>query len=457
MKAILLSIGDELVLGQTLDTNGPWIAQQLAAVGCEVVGHVTVGDDQTAIEDAIGSASGHRDVPEIVVITGGLGPTEDDLTRQAIAESIGCELVLDETWLRRIEEYFRRLGRAMPERNRIQAMIPAGATMIPNDHGTAAGVHAVYRTPFVSPVGMPAVDPPRDRVLHIFALPGVPKEMKPMFVDRVLPIIREFGGGGGGGGVILQTTLHTFGLGESAIAELLGEQMMRGRNPSVGTTVSNNIVSIRINARAASRDEAERSMNETVEACKARLGDLVFAADDQTLSDAVAAMLAPSHLTVTTAESCTGGLLAKYLTDVSGSSGYFRQGFIVYSNDAKRARLGVSENLINVHGAVSEPVVIAMARNARRLAETDFALAISGVAGPTGGTPAKPVGTVCVALAHLPPAEAGSPRHGDREDEVSVVARTFAFAGDREAIRDRAAKMALTMLRFRLLRQPLPF
>jgi nicotinamide-nucleotide amidase len=422
------------VLGQTVDTNSAWIAQQLAAVGCEVIQHITVGDDQPSIERALRAAVAER--CDVLIATGGLGPTEDDLTRHAVAAVCDVPLEMNQSWLNRIVEYFRQRNRPMLERNKIQAMLPKGATMLDNPHGTACGFHLPLREEMTA-----------------FYLPGVPKEMKPMFRDHVLPHVRQRSAGG----VILQKTLHTFGLGESAVAEMLGEQMLRDRNPSVGTTVANNVVSLRVNAKFPSIEQAEGALTKTIADCYSKLGDLIFGEDDQTLAETAAASLAPSRFTVTTAESCTGGLLAKYLTDVSGSSAYFKQGFITYSNEAKQKRLGVSENLINVHGAVSEPVVIAMARNARRLADADFSLAISGVAGPTGGTPAKPVGTVCIALAHLARAESPGGKNDDREDEVNVIARTFNFAGDRESIRDRAAKMALTMLRFRLLGKPLPF
>lgn len=441
MKAIVLSVGDELVRGQTVDTNSAWISQQLLANGCDVAEHRTVGDDQSGIERAIADAAPRCDS---IIITGGLGPTDDDLTRQAIAAVLGVELELRQDWLDRIAAYFARINRPMAERNKIQAMLPRGCDLLDNPVGTACGIACRV--------------PPAD--CRLFSLPGVPREMKQMFADHVLPWIKQRSGGS----VILQKTLHTFGLGESNIAERLGDLMRRDRNPSVGTTVSNNIVSLRINARFDTRDEAERDMQQTIAACHEKLGELIFGQDDESLSHVVAGLLTQSAtgdrgssvLTVTTAESCTGGLLAKMLTDIPGSSDYFKTGFITYSNQSKRDRLGVSENLINVHGAVSEPVVLAMAKGARRLAAADYALAISGVAGPGGGTEAKPVGTVCIALAHLPPSDTPRPQR-DREDEVTAVARTFKFTGDRQAIRDRAAKMALTMLRFRLLGKPMPF
>jgi nicotinamide-nucleotide amidase len=285
-------------------------------------------------------------------------------------------------------------------------------------------------------------------------MPGVPKEMKAMFTRDVLPHVQEQGGGA----VILSRTLHTFGLGESSVAEKLGSLMMRQKNPSVGTTVSQGIVSLRVNARFPSRDEARQQLDAACNACRDVLGDLIYGQDDDTLAGVVAASLATSRRRIATAESCTGGLLAKMLTDIPGSSDYFTQGWITYSNQSKTERLGVSENLIKTYGAVSEPVVDAMARGARRLARSDFALAISGVAGPSGGTDAKPVGTVCIALA-FPPLPPGEGRgEGAREVETPTTLRTFIFpATDREFIRDRAAKMALAMLRFHLLGKPLPF
>lgn len=270
-------------------------------------------------------------------------------------------------------------------------------------------------------------------------MPGVPKEMKVMFARDVLPKLRT----AGGGGVILSRTLHTFGLGESAVAERLGTLMRRGQNPSVGTTVANGVVSLRVNARFGSADEARRELEQTAGQCRAALGELVYGEDGQTLSEIVAALLKrdAATLTVTTAESCTGGLLAKMLTDIPGSSAYFHRGWITYSNQAKHELLGVPAELIAQHGAVSEPVVRAMADGARERAGADYALSISGIAGPDGGTPEKPVGTTWVGLAK----------------PNGIAARRFVFPGDREFIRDRAAKMALTLLRFELLGQRTPF
>ena len=439
MTAIILSIGDELVLGQTIDTNSAWLSQQLAAVGCAVRSHITVGDDQRAIEEAMNESVGRCD---FLVCTGGIGPTADDLTRQALAAVMNEPLELNAAWLQTVKDFFAARGRTMPESNSIQAMIPRGARILLNQNGTAAGIDADY------------ISGDQKTVCRIFIMPGVPSEMKAMFARNVLPAIEKQSGGA----VILSRTLHTFGVGESAVAEMLGDQMMRSRNPSVGTTVSQGIVSLRVNARFDSKQRAAEELERTIQACRAKLGDLIYGEEDDTLQQVVGQWLAASRKTVTTAESCTGGLLAKMVTDVPGSSDYFKAGFITYSNQAKYERLGVPTEVINVYGAVSEVVVSAMARNARRLAKSDYALAISGVAGPSGGSEAKPVGTVCIALAFPPPPPAEGRVEAARKDqEVPVLARTFLFPGERSWVRDRSAKMALSMLRFHLLGKPLPF
>ena len=422
MNAIILSIGDELVLGQTVDTNSAWLSAQLAAVGGGVTAHVTVPDDQPAIEHAILDAATRCD---ILLISGGLGPTEDDLTRQALAAVMCQPLELNAEWMAELEKFFAARNRAMPPINRIQAMIPRGAKMVFNTAGTAAGIEVTL--------------PVKSARVTVFVMPGVPKEMKIMFQRDVLPRIRD----AGGGAVILSRTLHTFGTGESAIAEKLGDLMRRDRNPSVGTTVSNGVVSLRVNSRFASRAEAERQLDQTVAACQGALGSLIYGQDEQSLQEVIGRMLksVPGNPTVASAESCTGGLLSKMITDVPGSSVYFSHGWVTYANQAKEQLLGVPAQLLETHGAVSEPVVLAMADGARSRARSTYALAISGVAGPDGGTAAKPVGTVCIALAH----------------PTGASARTFLFPGDREFIRDRSAKMALTLLRYHLVGERAPF
>jgi nicotinamide-nucleotide amidase len=419
MNAIILSVGDELVLGQTVDTNSAWLSRQCAAVGCDVLAHKTVGDDQDLIEVAILEAA---EVADVILVSGGIGPTEDDLTRQAIAAVNEVELVEDESWTNEVRGFFAKLGRVMPETNKIQSMIPAGAQMIWNTAGTAAGIRSTIRT-----AGFDEDLKPVEVQAELFSMPGVPKEMKAMFLRDVLPYLAERSGGA----VILSRTLQTFGQGESAVAEKLGPLMTRGRNPSVGTTVSGGIVSLRVNARFDSLAEATEQLEKTVAECRAAVGDLAFGQDDDVLPAVVAKLLLshPDKPTVATAESCTGGLVAKMLTDTPGSSAYVKYGWVTYANDAKTRMLGVPEQALADHGAVSEPVVTAMATGARERAGATYGIALSGVAGPDGGSPEKPVGTVWIAVA----------------DPAGVTARRFVFTGDREMIRDRAAKAAAVL------------
>ncbi len=429
MKACILSVGDELVLGQTIDTNSAWLSQQLAAIGVPVHSHQTVGDDQADIEAAMTAAS---QVADLILVSGGIGPTDDDLTRQALAAVLKQPLEPNAQWLEQLKSFFTRLGRTMPEKNTIQAMIPRGAELIWNHNGTAAGLSAIIEHRF------DRTRPPRR--VRVYVMPGVPKEMKAMFTQSVLPKLS------GTGGVIAQKTIHTFGAGESTVAEKLGDLMQRGRNPSVGTTVAGGIVSIRVNSRFDDRTEAQRQLVATSQLVHAALGDLVFGEDTQTLASVVSALLRDANqngetLTVATAESCTGGLLAKYLTDEPGASAYFSAGYITYANDLKTRELEVDPHLFETVGAVSEEVALAMAAGARQAGGVDYALSITGIAGPDGGTPDKPVGTVWIGLAGA----------------TGVDARRFIFPGDRDMIRDRAAKMALAILRFALLGKPLPF
>jgi nicotinamide-nucleotide amidase len=434
LTSLILSIGDELVLGQTIDTNSAWISQQLAAVGIRVAAHATVPDDLPAIKEALSGAAPRCDV---LIVSGGLGPTEDDLTRQALAAVLGVPLETHEQALRELSAWFAKLGRPMSENNKIQAKFPRGTTPIENTCGTAPGIRAEVG------IGSAATK------ARVYVMPGVPKEMKEMFQRSILPELRSLAGEGGA--AIVSRTLHTFGAGESLIGERLGELMDRRRNPSVGTTVSGGVVSVRINSYFTSRDQALAELENTAIACRQRLGDLIYGQDEETLAELVAKLLrsaaVPEQLrfyqpVLATAESCTGGLLAKMLTDIPGSSTYFRQGYVTYSNESKTDLLLVSAELIAAHGAVSEPVAEAMARGAQEQSGAPYALAITGIAGPDGGTPQKPVGTVCIALAN-------------GAEPLSV--RTFHFPGDREMVRDRSAKMALTMLRFALLGKPMPF
>ncbi|RIK65888.1 MAG: competence/damage-inducible protein A [Planctomycetota bacterium] len=414
MNAHILAIGTELTIGQAVDTNSAWLAQQLAGVGIHVTRHVTVSDDLADITAAI---RGSAQATELVLISGGLGPTPDDLTRDALAAAMGVELAFHADSFEQIAAYFRSRNRQMHERNRVQAMIPHGATPIENTRGTAPGLRA------------------RLERADIFVMPGVPAEMKVMFERDVLPHLRARGGSAE---VIAQRTLRTFGMAESEIGEKIADLMQRGRNPAVGTSAADLVITIRINAHGPAAEAANALAERDAAVIRERLGTFILGEGEDRLETAVARLLIEQRKTVSSAESCTGGMIAKRLTDIPGSSAYFIQGFVTYANEAKIRLIGVPGNLIAAHGAVSREVAGAMAEGCRRTSQSDYALAVTGIAGPTGGTPEKPVGLVFVALA-------GSERTIVRElrmgDNLS-----------RWEIRDRAAKGLLNLLRLELLR-----
>ena len=420
MQAIILSIGDELVLGQTVDTNSAYLSQRLAERGISTRYHQTVADDQAAIADVITHAS--RMVP-LILITGGLGPTEDDLTRQAMSDAMAAPLVLDEQQLATIKTMMTRDGRRMPDRNRIQAMHPRGTDMISNTCGTAPGIFAKLNK------------------ASIYVMPGVPHEMLAMFARDVEPELDAFNPDRH---VILTAKVNTFGQGESSIAESLGDLMARSRNPKVGTTAGQGIVAVRVRSEFADAGEAQLSLDDTMGQVRDRLGAIVFGVEDETLQQTLVNLLRDKGATVATAESCTGGLVGKMISDIPGSSSVYAGGWVTYSNQMKHDQLGVRMELIDEHGAVSEPVARAMARGALEHSGATLATSITGVAGPTGGSEEKPVGTVWIAVAE---------QRAAADPEVQTM--LFQLPGDRDTVRDRAARCALQMLRFMLLDQSL--
>ncbi|HUU15917.1 MAG TPA: competence/damage-inducible protein A [Sedimentisphaerales bacterium] len=408
-KASIVSVGNELLNGQAVDTNTTYLSSELLSIGIPVVSSYTIGDDIDAIVRALNLAAADAD---IVLATGGLGPTDDDLTRQAFAKFLGTELKLQNELLNRIQNFFTKRNLQMSERNKIQAYIPAGANALANPLGTAPGIIAEVKGKL------------------LFALPGVPSEMKRMFAESVLPELQRFAGTQ----AVVVRKLKCFGTGESNIAELLGPLMQRGRNPLINCTAKYGIITLTITATAKDKDKAHQMAEESEKSLRNKLGELVYGTEEQTLAEVVGEKLARQKMTIAVAESCTGGTLAKLLTDIPGASGYFTHGWITYSNSAKTGELGVPADLIKKYGAVSEQVAQAMAQGARKKARTDWAIGITGIAGPAGGTEQKPAGLVYISV----------------DSDNGCDTKRCLFSGDRRFIRLRAAQTALNMLRMKL-------
>ncbi|MBN2181019.1 MAG: competence/damage-inducible protein A [Sedimentisphaerales bacterium] len=406
-KASIVTIGNEILAGKTVDTNAAHLAIELHNIGIPVVSTYTIADEIKAILRALNLAEADADV---IIATGGLGPTDDDLTRQAFAEFLGVELRLQKDLLEDIRERFARRNLEMPENNKIQAYIPVGAKALKNI-GTAPGIMAEHKGKL------------------FVALPGVPMEMSRMF-ESILPELKEFAGSQ----AVVVRRLKCFGAGESTIAEMIGDSMQRGRNPLINCTASEGIITLHIIASAKEQNEALKMAEKDEKFLRDILRELVYGIGEQTLAEVVGEKLAQKNKTLTLAESCTGGWLGKLITDVPGSSKYFTRGWITYSNEAKIRELGIPADLIEKNGAVSEQVAAAMARCARRKAGTDFAIGITGIAGPTGGTEQKPVGLVYISI--------------DSDDGCET--KRCLFISKRPFVRLRAAQTALNMLRLKL-------
>ncbi|AQT68517.1 Nicotinamide-nucleotide amidohydrolase PncC [Anaerohalosphaera lusitana] len=408
-KAYLVSVGNEILAGQTADTNAAWLAGRLLEKGIAVVGTSVVPDDIDAIKEAL--ILGGRKA-EVVLVTGGLGPTDDDITRDALAGFLRVELELREELVERIRRFFAKRGIEMAETNKRQGIMPVGTKDIPNDLGTACGILA-------------------EKDGKIFAcMPGVPVEMRKMFDEQISGELAQLDGGE----VVVVRKLRCFGTGESTIADLLGDMMKRNREPLVNCTVRGGVITLHMVARGKTVAEAEKLIEPVRQDIRERLGELVFGEDDQTLGQVVGELLAERGMTITVAESCTGGLVAKMLTDTPGSSRYFLSGWVTYSNNAKISELAVDARLIEQKGAVSAEVAAAMAQGARKRAGTDIGIGITGIAGPGGGTEQKPVGLVYISV--------------DFRGDSYVERRVFSHT--RELVRQRAAMVALDIVRRKL-------
>jgi nicotinamide-nucleotide amidase len=406
MKAEILTIGDEVLRGEIVDSNKSLLSDRLLSLDVETHFHVSVRDDPADMTDAFLRAAERS---EVVLVSGGLGPTRDDLTSEVLARTFGRELVLDGEALEAIRAFFHGIGREMTENNAKQARFPEGARVLPNPIGTAPG--------FVI----------EERGTLFFCLPGVPRELSRMMDEQVLPRLAQHAGTGQ---VVRARLLRTFGMGESTLdAEL--EDIAAEGDVTLGFRTAFPENYLRPVARAATAQEAEAKLDRVCQAIRGRLGPLVYAEGDQTLPTVVGHLLRGTGQTLAVAESCTGGLVAEQITDVPGASDYFLGGVVAYANEAKQALLGVPAALLEEHGAVSEPVARAMAEGVRERFGADFGLATTGISGPGGGSPGKPIGLVHVALA--------------RDEETHAA--HFVFPLDRERHRLLTAQVALDWVR----------
>ncbi len=410
LTAEIIAIGSELLAPDRTDTNSLWLTEKLNRLGIEVKLKTIVGDDDARLEEAIKDAVRRS---KVVITTGGLGPTEDDITRKIAARALGRRLLLDEAVLADIRLRFQNFGVAMPERNSRQAMVIEDAEVLPNPNGTAPGM-------FIEHQGT-----------AIVLLPGPPREMRPMFENHVSPKLS----GRVGSFRVMRRLLRVAGLGESAVDEKIAHIYTQYDNPQTTILFNQSEIEIHLTARGRTEAEADALLDRLSGEIEERLGNAVFSFAGETMEEVVGLKLSVGGYTVSVAESCTGGLIAQRLTDVPGSSKYFIEGVVAYANDAKTRDLDVEPILLLEHGAVSAPVAEAMAVGIRKRAGTDFGLSVTGIAGPGGGTEEKPVGLVYIALA----------------DEVKTEHRKLQLPGDRNLIRWRASQAALDLLRRRLI------
>ncbi len=412
MIAELIAVGTELLLGDVANTDAQIVSRGLSALGITVHRHTVVGDNPQRLTDALETARRRAD---IIITTGGLGPTYDDLTKQTICKAFGRELELHQDILEEIQTWFQtKMGKKMPENNVQQAMLPVGCTVFTNPVGTAPGCAF------------------EEGGVHVLMLPGPPFECQYMFENRAVSYLEKLTDG-----VIVSHEIRIFGMGESSVEEALHEPMTTLTNPTLAPYAKTNECMVRATARAESREKAEELLQPLVAQVQEILGDVVYGVDVESLEEVVSALLLERGLTLSAAESCTGGLIAKRMTDLPGASRVFRGGVVSYTNGVKAGVLGVPETLLEEYGAVSEPVARAMAEGCRRICGSDLAVSVTGVAGPDMDERGNEVGTVYIALA---------------SGEGTVCQRLSCGKGrGRDRVRTAAAHHAFDLIRRTLL------
>ena len=414
MTAEIITIGDELLIGQIINTNQAYIAEKLNSVGIFCERMTTVGDSEKVIIDAFTAAFNRVD---IVCVTGGLGPTHDDITKKMVCEFFDTDLVIDNEVLEHIKALAQKRNISMIQSNIDQALVPRNSTVIPNLVGTAPGMMFERKNKY------------------FFVMPGVPYEMKGMIDDWIIPFLEKKNIDT----VVRHKTLKTTGIGESMLAHEIGnvaEVIGTDGTTTLAFLPSPMGTKLRITVKEKSTESAQTKIVHAERFLRSKIGKYIYSDDEKDLEDVVGELLKKKNLTLTTAESCTGGLIANRITNVSGSSEYFLGGLVVYSNQMKQEKLGVPENLINDVGAVSKEVAEAMASGARLTAKSDIAISATGIAGPTGGTPEKPVGLCWIGYS----------------DAESTFALKFNFGDNRIRFKERASQAALELLRRKLLK-----
>lgn len=410
MRTIVINTGTELLLGDVLNSHLSFIAREIFPLGLRIDRQLAVPDGP-AIRAALAESSEQAD---IIFLTGGLGPTTDDITREITAEFLGLELQHDAAVMAAIASRAASRGFRLTDRTSRQAEVPRGATVLPNENGSAPGLYLAAKAA------------PAKRSPHLFLLPGPPRELQPMFRSSVLPILREIAPPES---ATDRRTYRIAGMGESLVEEAIGERLLEITGIELGYCARPGEVDLRIIGERSALDQAEAIIN-------AALGASIFSSDGKSLEEVVVKLLSDRKQTLAVAESCTGGFLAHRITNVPGASAVFLMGYVTYANEAKEGILGVDPRLISAHGAVSESVAQAMAEGARRQANATFALATTGIAGPGGGTDEKPVGTVFVALA---------------AEGAATQVSGFRFPDDRPTFKELTTQAALEMLRRFLL------
>ena len=411
MVVELISVGTELLLGNIVNTNTQFLAEKCALLGLTMYHQVTVGDNHDRLAEVIRTALKRSDV---IILTGGLGPTEDDLTKEVGAEVMGFPLVEDTHTHERIEEYFRNnIYKVIPDNNWKQAIVPAGCIVLDNDNGTAPGL-------ILEKYGKSAM-----------LLPGPPNELYPLFMNQVFPYLQKLQPE-----VIRSQMVKICGVGESQVEDKILDLIDKQQNPTIATYAKTGEVHIRVTAKAATEEDAKKLVKPVVKEIKNRFGDYVYSTkEEETLEQAVVRLLKKYELTVTTAESCTGGLLAGRIINVPGASEVYNEGFITYSNKAKRKYLDVSKSTLKKYGAVSEQTAREMATGGVFATDSDAGVAVTGLAGPDGGSEEKPVGLVYIATY--------------MKDKVNV--QKYQFKGNRAKIREQAVVKGLDLLRRSIL------